>query len=267
MPNDSAAPLVLETHREGVATLTLNRPDSLNALDPPLGRALLESLHHVAEDAKVRAVVLTGAGRGFCSGGDLKVLRAAREARNETEIERMLQTGKQLILAIASMPKPVLAAINGPAAGAGVNLALACGLRLASDRATFAQSFVKIGLFPDFGGTYLLPRLVGPTLAARLFYTGDTITADEAVQWGLITRVVPYDSLPEEAAQLAQRLAAAPPVVVRGLKQAVFGANRPALEHALDEEIRWQMVCFRSDDSREGLQAFFEKRPPRFRGV
>ena len=138
---------------------------------------------------------------------------------------------------------------------------------MASDRATFAQSFVKIGLFPDFGGTYLLPRLVGPTQAARLFYTGDTITADEAAQSGLITRVVPHDSLAEEAALLAQRLAAAPPVVVRGLKQVVFGANRAALEHALDEEIRWQMVCFRSDDSREGLQAFFEKRAPRFRGV
>ena len=267
MSNDTAARLVLDTHKDGVATLTLNRPDSLNALDSHLGRALLESLHHAAADAKVRAVVLTGAGRGFCSGGDLKVLKTAREGGNEGEIERLLQTGKQIILAIASMPKPVLAAINGPAAGAGVSLALACGLRLASDRATFAQSFVKIGLFPDFGGTYLLPRLVGPTQAARLFYTGDTITADEAAQSGLITRVVPHDSLAEEAALLAQRLAAAPPVVVRGLKQVVFGANRAALEHALDEEIRWQMVCFRSDDSREGLQAFFEKRAPRFRGV
>ena len=165
------------------------------------------------------------------------------------------------------MPKPVIAAINGPAAGAGVSLALVCGLRLASDRATFTQSFVKIGLFPDFGSTFLLPRLVGPTIAARLLYTGDTITADEALRAGMITHVVPNDALAEEATLWARRLAAAPPVVVRGLKQVAFGVNRPALEHAIDEEIRWQMVCFRSEDSREGLRAFFEKRPPQFRGL
>jgi 2-(1,2-epoxy-1,2-dihydrophenyl)acetyl-CoA isomerase len=266
MPDGTSMPLVLEARNDGVATLTLNRPDCLNALDSTLGHALVESLHRAAEDSQVRAVVVTGAGRGFCAGGDLNVLRAARETGDEGEVERLLQIGKQIILAIASMPKPVLAAVNGPAAGAGVSLALVCDLCLASDRATFTQSFLKIGLFPDFGSTFLLPRLVGPTLAARLFYTGDTITADEAARAGMITCVLPNDAITEQAAQWAQRLAAAPPIVVRGLKHEIFGANRAALEHALDEEIRWQMVCFRSEDSLEGLRAFFEKRPPQFRG-
>jgi len=264
---DSASlALVLIGRRDDVTTLTLNRPQKLNALDGPLGRSLVEALNHVAHDPTVRAVVLTGAGRGFCAGGDLNVLRDARERGDESELEEVLRRGKQIVLALAGMPKPVLAAVNGPAAGAGCNLALACDLRIASDRATFAQSFAKVGLFPDMGATHLLPRLVGYGRAAEMLYMAETISAAEAARMGIVSRVVPHDSFDEETAAIASRLAAAPALVVRGIKQLLLSEHRATLERALDEEIRWQLKCFRSEDCREGLAAYFEKRRPGFRG-
>jgi 2-(1,2-epoxy-1,2-dihydrophenyl)acetyl-CoA isomerase len=264
-PTASTTP-VLVARQNGVATLTLNRPERLNAINGALGHALVDALHRAAQDAEVRAVVLTGAGRGFCSGGDLGLLREAREHQAVQELEGLLRSGKQIILAIASMPKPVVAAVNGPAAGAGCNLALACGICIASDRATFTQSFAKLGLFPDFGATYILPRLVGPSRAAELLYTAETVDAAEAVRLGLVSRAVPHDRLADEAAAVATRLAAAPPLVLLGIKQALFTDDRKALERALEEEIRWQIRCFESKDSREGIRAYFEKRAPHFRG-
>ena len=261
------APLVLESRRNAVSTLTLNRPERLNALNSALGQALLGALNGIAKDTAVRAVVLTGAGRGFCDGGDLEMLRRARERDDVTEVEALLKVGKQIILAIATMPKPVIAAVNGPAAGAGANLALACATRIASEQASFTQSFAKIGLFPDFGGTYFLPRLVGPAFAMELVLSAETITAADALRIGLVSRVVSHDDFENETALLADRLAAAPPIVARGIKQALCLDDREQLEKALDEEIRWQVRCFRSQDSLEGLQAFFDKRPPRFQGA
>ena len=266
IPEPTSAPLVLESRRGAVATLTLNRPERLNALNSALGRALVDALHSVAEDAKVRAVVLTGAGRGFCAGGDLELLQRARERQDITEVEALLKMGKQMILAIATMHKPVLAAVNGPAAGAGANLALACTARIASENASFTQSFAKIGLFPDFGATYFLPRLVGRAFAAELLLTAATVAADEALRIGLVSHVVPQDRFEQETALLADRLAAAPPIVALGIKQTLCVDDRAQMEKALDEEIRWQKTCFRSDDCREGLQAYLEKRPPRFHG-
>jgi 2-(1,2-epoxy-1,2-dihydrophenyl)acetyl-CoA isomerase len=260
------APLVLESRRDAVSTLTLNRPERLNALNSALGQALLDALHSLAKHSAVRAIVLTGAGRGFCAGGDIDVLRKARERDDVTEVETLLKLGKQIILAIATMPKPVIAAVNGPAAGAGANLALACTTRIASDHASFTQSFAKIGLFPDFGATYFLPRLVGPALAMELFLSAETVTAADALRIGLVSRVVSHDRFEQESALLADRLAAAPPIVARGVRQTLCLDDREQLERALDEEIRWQVTCFRSQDCLEGLQAFFEKRPPRFQG-
>jgi 2-(1,2-epoxy-1,2-dihydrophenyl)acetyl-CoA isomerase len=264
-PAVPAAP-VLCTRQNGVATITLNRPERLNAIDVALGRALVDALHRAAQDPEVRAVVLTGAGRGFCSGGDLRVLREARERKATADLEGLLRSGKQIILAITTMLKPVLAAVNGPAAGAGCNLALACEMRIASDRATFTQSFAKLGLFPDFGATYLLPRMVGPARAAELLYTGETLTAADALAAGFASRVVPHGRLAAECAETASRLAAAPPLVMRGIKQTLIINHREMLERALEEEIRWQIRCFESKDSREGILAFFEKRAPHFRG-
>jgi 2-(1,2-epoxy-1,2-dihydrophenyl)acetyl-CoA isomerase len=260
-------PLVLKSRWDAISTLTLNRPERLNALNSALGQALLDALNGLAEDAAVRAVVLTGAGRGFCAGGDIDLLRKAREREDVTEVEALLKLGKQIILAIATMPKPVIAAVNGQAAGAGVNLALACTTRIASDHASFTQSFAKIGLFPDFGATYFLPRLVGPALAAELMLSAETITAADALRIGLVSRMVTHDRFEAETALLATRLAAAPPIVAHGIKQTLWLDDRVQLERALDEEIRWQVACFRSQDCLEGLQAFFEKRPPRFQGT
>lgn len=253
--------------REFVCTLTLNRPQRLNALNSALGHALLDSLNRLAKDPAVRAIVLTGAGRGFCAGGDIELLREARERDDVSAVEALLKLGKQIILAIVAMQKPVIASVNGPAAGAGANLALACATRIASEHASFTQSFARIGLFPDFGATYFLPRLVGPALAAELFLSAETLAAADALRLGLVSHVVPHDRLEEETTLLAERLAAAPPIVVRGIKQALFLDDRQQLERALDEEIRWQVTCFRSQDCLEGLRAFLEKRPPRFQGA
>ncbi len=258
---------MLESRRDAICTLTLNRPERLNALNGALGQALLDALNNLAQDRTARAVVLTGAGRGFCAGGDIDVLRKAREREDVTEVEALLKLGKQIILAIATMPKPVIAAVNGPAAGAGANLALACTTRIASEQASFTQSFAKIGLFPDFGGTYFLPRLVGPALAMELILGAETITAADALRIGLVSHAVSHDRFEQETALLAGRLAGAPPIVARGIKQTLCLDNRGQLERALDEEIRWQVTCFRSHDCIEGLQAFFEKRPPRFAGA
>ena len=225
-PSLASAALVLETRQDAVTTLTLNRPERLNAIDAALGQALVDALQRASQDPTVRCVVLTGAGRGFCSGGDLNLLRDARERHATEELESLLRSGKQIVLAIATMPKPVLAAVDGAAAGAGCNLALACAPRIASDRAIFVQSFAKLGLFPDFGATYFLPRLLGPGRAAELLYTGETVGAIEAARLGLVSRVVPHDSLAEETAALAKNLAAAPPLVVRGIKQALSSDPR-----------------------------------------
>lgn len=245
----------------------MNRPQRLNALNSALGHALLDSLNRLAKDPAVRAIVLTGAGRGFCAGGDIELLREARERDDVSAVEALLKLGKQIILAIVAMQKPVIASVNGPAAGAGANLALACATRIASEHASFTQSFARIGLFPDFGATYFLPRLVGPALAAELFLSAETLAAADALRLGLVSHVVPHDRLEEETTLLAERLAAAPPIVVRGIKQALFLDDRQQLERALDEEIRWQVTCFRSQDCLEGLRAFLEKRPPRFQGA
>lgn len=258
---------MLESRREAVSTLTLNRPERLNALDAALGQALLDALARVGQDDQVRAVVVTGAGRAFCAGGDVNLLRKARESEDAGELEALLKIGKQIVLAIARMPKPVIAAVNGPAAGAGANLALCCNVRIASELASFTQSFAKLGLFPDFGGTYFLPRLAGPAVATRLMISAETVNAAEALRIGLVSRVVPADRLEEETASLAGGLAAAPPIVVRGVKQTLLIEDCEQLEKALDEEIRWQITCFRSEDCREGIRAFFEKRLPRFRGA
>lgn len=262
----AAEALVLETREGDIATLTLNRPDRLNALNVELAAALVEALRRTAADARVRCVVLTGAGRAFCAGGDLSLLRDTRLRNAGHELERLLRAGSESILAIVDMAKPMLAAVNGPAAGAGMNLALACDVRIASAQASFGQNFSKVGLFPDFGGTWLLPRLVGPARAAEMFYTGEMIPAAEAERIGVVNRVVAHERLAEEARALAARLASAPPLAARAVKRTLFGAHREDLVRALEAEARQQVECFLSQDCAEGLNAFFEKRVPRFEG-
>jgi 2-(1,2-epoxy-1,2-dihydrophenyl)acetyl-CoA isomerase len=262
----AASDLVLTDRRNGVATLTLNRPDRLNALNAELGVALSQALERVADDSEIRVVVVTGAGRAFCAGGDLAAIRAARDRGATAELEPLLRAGQKMVLRMRTMRQPVIAAVNGAAAGGGMNIALAADIRIAAHDALFAQSFAKVGLFPDYGGTFLLPRLVGEARAAEMFYTGDLIDAQTALRLGIVNRVVPASQLAEEARSLAEKIAAGPPLAIRAVKQVLFAAEREALSQALELEVRTQIECFRSDDCGEGLRAFFEKRAPRFQG-
>ena len=258
--------LVLEERDGGVVTITLNRPQKLNALNVELGEALVHALLHTVEDRSVRCVVITGAGRAFCAGGDIEVLRDMRQRKASRELEQLLKAGREIVLSIATMPKLVITAVNGPAAGGGMNLALAGDIRVASDTAKFAESFSQIGLFPDFGGTYFLPRIVGPTRASELFYTAQLLTADEALKLGIVSRLIPQAEFKAETKKLADSIANAASMAHRDVKHRMSSENRKELEAALEEEIRLQLHCFESEDCLEGLNAFAEKRPPKFKG-
>ena len=200
------ASVILEERSGAILTIRLNRPDRLNALNVELATALAAALRRASDDASIRCVVLTGAGRAFCGGGDVGVLRDARKRNASHELAALVSAGKEIVLLLVTMAKPVLASVNGPAAGGGSNLALACDLRIAAEQASFGQSFAKLGLYPDFGGTFLLPRLVGPARAAELFYSGEMISADECLRIGIYNRVVPFEQLAAEASR--QKLAA-----------------------------------------------------------
>ncbi len=257
---------VLVERSGGVVTLRLNRPEKLNALDAGTCRSLVHAMLEAGEDRTVRVIVLTGAGRAFCAGGDLEVMREARSRRAVGELQTMLAAGKELCLAIATMPKLVVAAVNGPAAGAGMSIALACNLRIASENATFSQSFARAGLYPDFGATFFLPRLVGLSRASELFYTAEKLSAQMAREIGIVYNVYAPADFEAEAKKLAQHLADGPPIAYRDVKRTMIGEHHKELEDALDEEIRLQTHCFLSEDCAEGLAAFFEKREPHFKG-
>jgi 2-(1,2-epoxy-1,2-dihydrophenyl)acetyl-CoA isomerase len=257
---------ILVSEAEGIATITLNRPDKLNAFIGHMRRDLAEALEHAGSDRSVRVVIITGAGRAFCAGGDIAFMGELMERRDTDEFERILGAGRRVIGAIRTMSKPVIAAVNGPAAGAGFNLALACDLRIASNNATFSQSFVKVGLHPDWGGTYFLPRLVSPNKACELFFLGDSIDAAEALRLNIVNQVVAPEELETATLQLAERLRASPPIALASAKQAVYMSGAADLEEMLRYETEAQLRCFESDDGREGIRAFFEKRDPRFTG-
>src|SRR5215216_4189754 len=175
---------ILVSEAEGIVTITLNRPDKLNAFIGHMRRDLAEALEHAGSDRSIRVVIITGAGRAFCAGGDVTYMAELMKRRDSEEFARILGAGRRVILAIRQMTKPVIASINGPASGAGFNLALACDLRIASTAATFSQSFAKVGLHPDWGGSYFLPRMVTPNKACEMFFLGETIDADEALRLG-----------------------------------------------------------------------------------
>ncbi|MGA8220196.1 MAG: enoyl-CoA hydratase-related protein [Candidatus Acidiferrales bacterium] len=259
-------PVLIEEHSGGVATLRLNRPEKLNALNVELGRALVHAMLRNGQDPSVRAIVITGAGRGFCAGGDLSVLRDFRVRRADRELQALLIAGKELCMAIAAMPKPVIAAVNGAAAGGGMNIALAADIRIASDQARFCESFAQVGLYPDFGGTFFLPRIVGAARAAELFYTAEMLSAEDALRLGIVSHVYPAAQFEDATREFAEQLASGAPVAFRDVKHTMFDASRKALEATLDEEIRLQIHCFESEDCLEALNAFFEKRKPNFRG-
>jgi 2-(1,2-epoxy-1,2-dihydrophenyl)acetyl-CoA isomerase len=249
-----------------ITTITLNRPDKLNAFIGHMRRDLAEALEHAGSDRGTRVVIITGAGRAFCAGGDVAFMAELMRRRDAEEFSRMLGAGRRVILAIRQMTKPVIAAINGPAAGAGFNLALACDLRIAANNATFSQSFAKVGLHPDWGGTYFLPRLVTPNKACEMFFLGESIDAAEAARLGIVNQVVAPEELESATMQLAQRLRAAPPIALAAAKHAVYQSQAEDLDEMLRYETEAQLRCFDSDDGHEGVHAFLEKREPEFTG-
>jgi 2-(1,2-epoxy-1,2-dihydrophenyl)acetyl-CoA isomerase len=252
-----------ETRRDGaVLTITLNRPEVLNAFNASLHRALGEALE-VAAAPDVRAVVITGAGRGFCVGQDLTEFR-----EDPGDIaERLRGNYHPNILALRALEKPVLAAVNGPAAGAGISLACACDLRLAADDATFVPAFINIGLVPDSGSTYFVRRLLGTARAFEWLTSGRRLTAAEAHAWGLISEVIDAESLQPRAAELAAQLAAMPTRGIALTKRLLDHAEHATLEEQLELEAQLQAEATRTADFREGVDAFLEKREPRFEGA
>src|SRR5215510_10265561 len=209
--------------KDGIATLTLNRPDRLNALGGTLRDDLLDAIVRSSADPEVRVMVVTGAGKGFCSGGDVKAMNEARESgRERSLVDRIAPSRDRTLLAMRDAPQPIIAAVNGAAAGAGMNLALACDIRIASSAAKFSQAFVKRGLAPDWAGTWFLPRVVGTAKACELIFTGDTIDAQEALRLGIVNSVAAPEKLMDEALALAKRIAAGPPVALRLSKRAIY---------------------------------------------
>jgi len=261
-----AGPVLLESRQDGIVTLVMNRPDRLNALNNELATALNDAVSRIASDESVRVVVVTGAGRAFCAGGDLALIGKGRASGDTRALEPLLRAGMQAVLAMRTMPQPVIAAVNGAAAGGGMNIALAADIRIAAEEATFGQNFAKIALFPDYGGTHFLPQLVGPAKAAELFYTGDMIDARTALRLGIVNHVVPSAQLEAEVKSLAQKIAQGPPLAIRAVKKTLFGNEKEKLIAALEHEVQQQMPCYLSEDCSEGIRAFFEKRPPQFRG-
>ena len=255
---------VLTACIDGIATLTLNRPEVRNALDMAMRRELEEALTALAGDGQVRVLVVRGAGEHFCAGGDVKFMRdnPMTAAEGQTRVEAI----NRAILALARFRAPTIAMVDGAAAGAGCNLALACDLVIASDRARFGEMFARIGLIPDAGGTYFLPRRVGLARAKELVFTGDIIDAREADRIGLVNRVVPAGDLERETLALARRIADGPPQVLAAAKGLLDRAPGLDLESALHWEALTQGRMIAAADHREGLRAFFEKRPPRFTG-
>src|SRR6266851_2973306 len=258
--------LIKVAEDNGIVTITLNRPDRLNAFIDHMRRDLAEALEETGSDPHVHVVVINGAGRAFCAGGDVQFMAELVERNESEEFARLLGAARRVVLGIRQMTKPVIASIEGPAFGAGFNLALACDLRIASSTATFSQAFVKLGFHPDWGGTYFLPRMVTSNIACEMFFLGDTIDAQEALRMGLLNRVVAPEQLDAETRKLAERLRAGPAVSIAAAKHAVYASEHDTLEKMLQYESDAQLRCFQSEDGREGVRAFTEKRPPRFTG-
>ncbi|GAA2602995.1 enoyl-CoA hydratase-related protein [Actinomadura fulvescens] len=256
---------VLYDLTESVATITLNRPEAMNSLTDEAKSALLAALERAAADAAVRAVILTGAGRAFCAGQDLREHGdnlAAGKGLNDT----VRRHYNPIVKAIAEMPKPVVAAVNGVAAGAGASLALACDLVVSSDKASFTTAFTAIGLAPDSGMSWTLQRRVGWTKAAELLLLGDRVKAAEALELGLVNQVVPADELAPAAVELARRLAAGPTVSYGAVKKALHHASTSDLPSALEKEAELQDLCEKTKDHHAATEAFLAKQQPTFEG-
>jgi len=260
--------VLLQTREQGLLTLTMNRPESRNALNLAMLEQMLDALRAAERDAEVRAVVLTGAGKAFCSGGDVKAMatgseratsfdRRVRDLRARMEVSRILH----------QMPKPTIAAIRGAAAGAGLSLALACDLRIATPGSKFTTAFGKVGLSGDFGGSYFLPKIVGGAKARELYMLSPVLDGEEALRIGLVNRLVPDEAFEKEVGELARSLASGPSIALGYIKENMNLAEHADLSAVFDAEAIRHTSCGRTEDHKEAAQAFVEKRPPVFRGA
>lgn len=251
----------------GIATIILNRPEKRNALNLKIFQELTAVMGELATDTTARVIVITGMGKAFCAGGDLDLdenpvfsLKTAEKVRSR------FRELHQLLLAMRRLEKPLIASINGPAMGAGMDLALACDIRIAAETAFFSEAYAKIGALPDTGGTYFLPRVVGVAKACELIFTGDTIDGKEAERIGLVSKVVPLDKLEETTMELATKLAKGPTAAIGLAKSLIYNGLNSDLSTALDEMASSITICFQTKDLQEGLAAFQEKRSPVFTG-
>jgi 2-(1,2-epoxy-1,2-dihydrophenyl)acetyl-CoA isomerase len=259
---------LLETVKEGVAVLTMNRPDRLNAMTWPMLETIVAALQRFARDPEVGAVVLTGAGRAFCSGGDVKAMAEGVEAEGDTLEARAQALRERMEVSrwLHELPKPTIAMVRGAAAGAGLSMALACDIRIASDTAKFTTAFARVGYSGDFGGSYFLTQLVGTAKARELYYTGDLVDAQQALALGMVNRVVPDATLEDETMAFASRLAAGPQIALRYMKRNLNAAETGSLKDVFDLEAWHHSRTGQTEDHREAARAFVEKRPPVFRG-
>ena len=259
---------LLESIKDGVAVLTMNRPDRLNALSTEMLDAMLEAFPRLADAPDVGVVVLTGAGRGFCAGGDVKAMAEGTEMAGDTLEERAqgLRSKMETSRWLHEMPKPTIAMVRGAAAGAGLSLALACDIRIAGESAKFATAFARVGYSGDFGGSYYLTKLVGTAKARELYYTAEVIDAKQALALGLVNRVVPDDRLEFETMALAGKIARGPRVALRYMKRNMNAAESGSLRDLLDLEAWHHTRTGQTEDHREAAKAFVEKREPTFKG-
>jgi len=258
---------ILVEQRDGVVTLTLNKPDRLNAMSWNTWEELVDALRHASEDDDSKAVIITGAGRGFCSGSDLRPSTSEVEApRKEVSRTGWLRSGYLATYEVVACQKPTIAAINGTTAGAGFSLALACDIRIASETARFGTIFARRGLSPDFGCTFFLPRIVGLSQALELMYTGDIFDAQKALSLGLVSRLTTPDQLLPVAIELAGRIARGPSLAIEITKRLTYRRVLPEMEDHLRLEEHWSRLSQTTEDAREGVRSFLEKREPKFQG-
>jgi 2-(1,2-epoxy-1,2-dihydrophenyl)acetyl-CoA isomerase len=261
-----AQPELIETIECGIATLTFNRPERMNALSRPIMEGLLQGLPRLAGDPSVKVVVLTGAGRAFCAGGDVKDMAQGGEQRSAAEATARLRSRMEVSRILHELPKPTIAMINGPAAGAGLALALACDLRIAGTSARLVTAFIRVVFSGDFGGSFFLTRLVGTAKARELYFTGRPVEADEALSLGLVNRVVPDEELAAVTMEVARSLAQGPSIALSLMKRNLNCAETGDLAELLDMEAAHQVQTGRTEDHREAAKAFVEKRAPIFTG-
>lgn len=257
---------ILLDKADRIATITLNRPEKLNAFGGLMRQELLEALEAVAGDPEVRVVIITGAGKAFCAGGDVTEFVSGSQQALVKEIPSERHAMGKAVLAINAMEKPVIASVNGAAAGGGCNLALSCDIIIAGTKARFGQVFTRRGLHPDWGGIYFLPRLVGYAKAAELIFTGEVIDADEALKIGMINKLVPQEELASATRELAQKIAKNAPLPIAFAKRGLQNFHKWDLPQALDYESYTLEVLMKSEDVMEGFTAFLEKREPEFKG-